>query len=153
MHVSQQGKSFIASFEKFRAFPYQDQGGKMTVGFGHLITADDPDYSAGLTPAQAAELFANDLAQQAEKPVQQAVDVDVSQQEFDAMCSLCYNIGAGNFSHSTLVRMLNGGAAVQAIGDQFLRWDMVDGKPSNGLYARRIAERDIFLKGVYNNHA
>jgi lysozyme len=152
MNVSDPGRAFIKSFESYRSMPYQDEGGKPTVGWGHEIQPDE-DFTNGITMGQADDLFIEDLAEKAEHPVTLAIQVSVSQQEFDAMCSLCYNIGAGNFDSSTLVRLLNQGATVDRIATEFGRWDHVNGQVSEGLSERRAAEADIFLNGNYADHA
>ena len=71
--------------------------------------------------------------------------VSVFQYEFDALVSLCYNIGCTNFSKSTLAKMLNEGEAPIDVADQFLRWNKAGGKVVNGLTTRREAERLFFL--------
>ncbi len=152
MNVSGLGKAFIQSFEKCRLMPYKDSGGKLTVGWGHLITPQDSDYSNGLTQEQADILFASDLAEKAERPVSAAINADLSQQQFDALCSLCYNIGAGNFHGSTLVKWLNEGMPPDRVASEFGRWDHVNGVISEGLFERRGAEAEIYLEGRYVNH-
>ena len=74
-----------------------------------------------------------------------AIKVDLTQNEFDALVSLCYNIGAGNFASSTLVKMLKAGDVKSEIAKQFLRWDKANGKPLAGLTRRRNAEAELFL--------
>ena len=43
-----------------------------------------------------------------------AVTAAISQNQFDALVSFAYNVGAGAFSTSTLVRMINAGNTVEA---------------------------------------
>jgi GH24 family phage-related lysozyme (muramidase) len=62
-----------------------------------------------------------------------------------ALVCLCYNIGAGNFFKSTLVKMLKAGDDKAEIAKQFLRWDKAGGKPLAGLTRRRNAEAELFL--------
>jgi len=152
MNVSSLGKSFIQSFEKCRLMPYQDQGGKWTIGYGHLVLADE-DFTNGITQDQADSLFATDLAAKAEQPVSEAVSVDLNQQQFDALCSLCYNIGAGNFHGSTLVKLLNENMPPDRVAAEFGKWCHVNGEVSEGLFERRGAEADIFLDGKYVDHS
>ena len=66
-----------------------------------------------------------------------------SQNQFDAMLSLAYNIGMANFGPSTLLRLHNAGefAAVPA---QFLRWNHQAGQVLAGLTRRRQGEADIY---------
>jgi lysozyme len=74
------------------------------------------------------------------------VGVELTQNEYDALVSLCYNIGSGNFVSSTLVKMLKAGEPKSEVAKQFLRWDKAGGKPLAGLTRRRNAEAELFLK-------
>ena len=140
MKTSQVGLSLVAEFEGFRAEPYPDIGGKLSIGFGHLIKPTESFTS--LTYAQAQALLSQDM-----EPVDNAltslVQVPVTQNQWDALASLTYNIGSGNFMHSTLLRRLNGGDKAGA-AQQFLVWVCLDGHPVDGLRRRRAAERQLF---------
>src|SRR5690606_23280665 len=92
-----------------------------------------------------------------EKAVNEAVTgVDLLQDEFDALVSLAFNIGAGAFRRSTLLKTINantyraGSAASRrnAIADvekAFLAWNKAGGKVLEGLARRRREEADLFL--------
>jgi len=73
------------------------------------------------------------------------VTVEMTQNQFDALCSFVYNCGAGNFRASTLLKLLNQGA-YKAAAQQFLRWDKANGKVLPGLTKRRAAEKALFEK-------
>ena len=150
MHTSGAGTRFIQSFEKCNLAPYDDEGGKSSIGWGHLILPGE-DFSQGITQDEADDIFLLDLTTKGENPVKCSVAVDLNQPQFDALVSLCYNIGAGNFAKSTLLKLLNAGN-LDSASDQFPLWDHCGGVVSKGLYARRIAEKNIFDNGVYNNH-
>ena len=72
------------------------------------------------------------------------VKVDLTQNEFDALVSLIYNIGAGNFQKSTLLKVLNQ-EKYDAAANQFLRWNKAGGNVLAGLTKRREHERELFL--------
>ena len=83
--------------------------------------------------------------------------VQLTQGEFDALVSLAFNIGTGNFAGSTLRKKINenkyrtGDAAQRKIAideleKAFLAWDKSGGKQLPGLVARRKAEAAAFLK-------
>lgn len=87
-----------------------------------------------------------------QKLVQDSVKVPLSQQQFDALASLSYNLPkAFNAQRSELLRDLNqqdySGAA-----DQFLRWTRAGGAVMPGLTKRRNYERKMFLDSVYTEH-
>ena len=96
------------------------------------------------TLEQAKEYFAHDL-KRFESSVNNLVKVPLTQNQFDALVSLTYNIGSGNFASSTLLKKLNA-KDYQGAADQFPRWNKAKGKVLNGLTRRRAAERALFLK-------
>jgi lysozyme len=147
--TSDLGIAFIKSFEQIRLSPYQDQAGLWTIGYGHRMLPDE-DHDT-ITQDDADALFLGDLAR-TESAVNAAANIILSQNEYDACVSLCYNIGSGNFASSTLVKLLNSGNTDLA-AQQFLRWDHAGGQVSSGLLARRVAEKAIFEGGTYTNHA
>jgi lysozyme len=140
MILSPVGTALIQSFESLALTAYQDQGGVWTLGYGHVIGVKPGDTC---TQAQADAWFQSDVAW-ACRVVNNDVDVAMTQGQFDALVSLCFNIGGGNFHGSTLLRKLNGGDAAGA-ADQFLLWNHVGGVVSDGLTRRRAAERALFL--------
>lgn len=71
--------------------------------------------------------------------------VPLSQNQFDALVSLVYNIGETAFSNSTLLKKLNA-KDYQGAADQFPRWNKGGGQVLKGLVRRRADERDLFLK-------
>ena len=95
------------------------------------------------TEEQAEAWFLEDVAW-AEDCVNRAVTAQLSQEEFDACVSLCFNIGCKAFSGSTLVKMLNS-SDYDGASEQFLRWNKQAGKELAGLTRRREAERELFL--------
>ncbi|MBI4599933.1 lysozyme [Candidatus Uhrbacteria bacterium] len=138
-------------FEKFRPKEYLDQGGKRTIGWGHLLQPGE-EYPNGISKDEALRLLAQDI-RIAETGVQKKVKVDLVQHQFDALTSLVFTIGRGAFGESTLLRLLNRGEYNKA-ANEFLEWNKVtreDGVkvPSEGLTKRRKMERNLFLNGKY----
>lgn len=72
------------------------------------------------------------------------VDTPTTQDQFDAMCSLAYNIGLGNFSHSSVLRKHKAGD-YDGAADAFRMWVKQAGVTLNGLVRRRLAERKLYL--------
>ena len=75
------------------------------------------------------------------------VKVDINDNQFSALVSFCYNVGARALFESTLLKLLNQGKYKEA-ADQFLRWDKAGGQVLAGLSRRRRAERSLFLSDV-----
>lgn len=131
---------------------YQDTGGAWTIGKGHLIKPTDTVDGQALYPygpvttitqAQSDAFFATDTAA-AQNAVASSVHVPLTDNERAALVSLAFNIGAGAFAASTLVRLLNVGD-VQGAADQFLVWNHDNGVVVASLTARRQNERALFL--------
>jgi len=147
MKTSAAGRKAIRAREGVVLKAYRDSVGVLTIGVGHTSAAGSPKVTPGLTitATQADEILSRDLAI-FEKAVNASVKVPLSQNEFDALVSLAFNIGAGAFKKSTLVRELNKGNRAAA-ADQFLRWNKAGGRTLKGLVNRRHAERLQFLSG------
>jgi lysozyme len=78
-----------------------------------------------------------------EYSVNALVTVALTQDEFDSLVDFVFNLGRGNFAHSTLLRLLNSGNYTGA-ANEFDKWDYVAGKQCAGLLRRREAERQEF---------
>jgi lysozyme len=135
------GLSLIKSFEGCELAAYKCPAGVLTIGYGH--TGADVKPGQVITAHRAEELLQGDLAR-FEQAVSKAIKVAVTPNQFGAMVSLCYNIGAGAFAKSTLVKRVNAGDT-QGAADQFLAWNKAGGKVLKGLARRREAERALFL--------
>ncbi len=160
LSLSDDAMTLLKAVETLRLNPYDDQTSKVisswvqgaTIGYGHLIQKGDWDtYKAGIKEADADTLFASDL-----KPfvssVQSSVTANVSQNEFDAMVILAYNIGPDSFSGSSVVKLVNDPKAVTQYADleaAWKAWNKSEGKVMKGLDNRRQCEWDIYTKGIY----
>lgn len=147
MKTSAAGRADIAMREGNKLKAYQDSVGIWTIGVGHTAAAGEPHPKAGMTitAAQSDEILTRDLAK-FEKTVNDAIKVQMGQNEFDAMVSLAFNIGGGAFAKSSVVRKFNAGDRAGA-ADSFLLWNKAGGKVIKGLTIRRQAERQQFLTG------
>ena len=144
MKTSQAGIDLIHSFEQLRLQAYPDPGSKdgkpWSIGWGS--TGMDIGPGTAWTKEQADARFAKDL-DKFELGVNQAVTVQLTQGQFDALVSFAYNLGLGSLRTSTLLNMLNDGHYADA-GLQLLRWTKNDGVEMAGLVRRRKAELKMF---------
>lgn len=138
--INDAGLDLIQSFETCVLHPYDDGVGVMTIGWGHAIKPDESFTT--ITQLQADDLLRADLLT-AERAVENAVNVELTDNQYAAVCSLVFNIGSGNFASSTLLRDLNEGDFANA-GLQFLKWNKGGGKVLGGLVRRREAEKKLF---------
>lgn len=146
MKLSKAGATFIHSFEGLRLEAYKAVPTEKywTIGFGHY--GSDVKQGQKISKAEADALFINDIARY-EKGVEDAITKPMNQNEFDAMVSLCYNIGVGAFSKSTLAELFNKGDK-EGASEQFDRWNKSGGRVLKGLVTRRSKEKALFLKPV-----
>ncbi|MCU4336083.1 lysozyme [Acinetobacter dispersus] len=146
MTTSRVGINLITSFEDLVLTAYDDGVGVWTIGFGTTVYPNGVKVKKGdvCTLEQAKAFFTYDL-KRFEGAVNSAVKVPLSQNQFDALVSLTYNIGEGAFKGSTLLKKLNAKDYTGA-ADQFPQWNRGGGKVMKGLVRRRAAEIQLFLK-------
>jgi len=140
MNISDKGIEHLKRWEGLRLTAYKDIAGICTIGYGHTGTAYE---GRTITEGEAEQLLRGDL-DWAEKAVNDDVLVPLSQNQFDALVSFVYNVGAGAFRRSTLLRRLNEGD-YDEVPPQLMRWTRAGGKVSRGLYNRRKAEADLWI--------
>jgi len=139
MAIAKSTLDFITKEEGARNKAYKDSKGLWTIGVGHLIKSDEQDLiHATLTDEQVEELLKSDLKWCSEA-VESSVKVPLQQNQFDALYSLCFNIGETNFRKSTVVKKINAND-MQGAADAILMWNKPD-----VLINRRKRERALFL--------
>lgn len=143
--MSQAGIEHLKDSEGLRLKAYQDTGEVWTIGYGHTSAAGGLKVYQGLTitHAQAEQLLKDDLVRMTYPVIKRLVKVDLTQGQFDALCSFIYNLGEGQVSTSTLLKLLNKGDYKGASG-QFGRWVYDNGKKFDGLVTRRENEQKLF---------
>lgn len=144
--LSLRGLDFLKRHESPGGRPilkaYRDIRGIATIGHGHkIVPGDGLSLASVITPAEAEILLLKDL-QTAVNAVRRAVRVPVTQNQFDAMVSLAYNIGAGAFAGSDVVRLLNAGNVAGARA-AFSNWSRAGSDPT-ALASRRADEQALF---------
>src|SRR5690625_740647 len=148
--TSQVGVDLIKEFEGLRLTAYQDSVGVWTIGYGHTnntASADKYPVYAGQTisKAKAETILKADLIT-FENAVNNYVTVSINQNQFDALVSFSFNLGAGALRTSTLLQKLNNGD-VNGAANEFGRWVNAGGVQLPGLVRRREAEKQLFLSG------
>lgn len=147
MKTSANGINMICGFEGLELKAYDDGVGVWTIGYGTtIINGIKVKKGDTCTIEQAKSYMAQDL-KKFESAVDTSVKVTITQNQFDALVSLAYNIGTSAFKSSTLLKKLNAkdykGAAAQ-----FDRWNRASGKVMQGLVNRRAKERKLFEKAL-----
>lgn len=144
MHI--QNEELIKKWEKLRLKAYKPTVNDVwTIGWGHTKGVTP---SMQITKEQAQKFFREDVAW-VEDFLNKAVKVPLNQNQYDALASWVFNIGAKNAGTSTLIRKLNAkdyeGAALE-----LPRWNKQKGKTLAGLTKRRSEEMGYFLNGAGN---
>jgi len=145
--ISSVGLSLAAYYEGLKLDAYLDEAGVPTICYGHTKGVKMGDRA---TKAQCDRFLTEDMAW-AQAVVRKSVTTPITQNQFDALTVFVFNVGAGNFNSSTLLRKLNledhlGAAA------EFPKWsNLRDSRTSQlrfskGLWNRRMAEQALFLK-------
>ncbi|MGI4760516.1 MAG: lysozyme [Janthinobacterium lividum] len=153
MRISAKGLALIKEQEGFRTRRYLCPAGKPTIGYGHVIQPGEERYNtATLTEAQASALLQQDVNRQYGAHVAKRVHRDVTQNQFDALVSLCFNIGTGGFDKSSVLALTNAGASSPVLlKAAFGLWNKVTNPAtkvkelSKGLTVRRAREAAFYL--------
>ncbi len=124
---------------------------KITIGWGHVILPGEV-FPEPMTLADADALLAKDLNKFATR-VMALLTRKPTQDQFDAMVSMCFNTGVGkadgiggDFADSTMLKHFNLGN-IQLAGAEFAKWVYSSGKITAGLVYRRKTEAGLFLTG------
>jgi lysozyme len=146
MNMTEEGLDLIRRAEGFRSIAYRDAAGVLTIGYGHTSMAGHPAVTAGMriTESEAEAIFRRDVAQFA-LIVRQAVRVALTDAQFSALVSFCYNVGGTNFSRSSVLAAVNAGDFA-AVPRRLALWTKAGGKELPGLIRRRAAEAALFME-------
>lgn len=144
MKISDSGLAALKREEGCKLTAYPDSRGVWTIGTGHTGKVDGVAVHKGMTITQdtADRLLRDDLSW-VEHCIAERVTVVLNQNQYDALCSLIFNIGASAFISSTVRRQLNAGNYTTA-ADAFLKWSRAGSNPTI-LAPRRGRERAMFL--------
>lgn len=154
--VAKDASQLVSRFEGVILKPYKDPLGRMSVGSGHLLTAEelalgtvkvdgkDISFADGLTKEQAERLLQQDL-QPIRQQIEQLVRVPLTVEQKEALIALAWNVGIGTFERSSLLRKLNEGRYEEVPGEM-RRWTRAGGATNPGLQARREAEIALWTR-------
>lgn len=140
MNLSPKGLALIREHEGLRTQAYRCAAGVWTIGYG----STGPHVTRGLLiSAEQAEILLRIDLVRFEAAVRRFA-LPASQNQYDALVSLAFNIGVDAFARSTLLRRhiacdFAGAAA------EFGRWTKAKGRELPGLVRRRAAERALYL--------
>ena len=115
--------------------------GVLTIGYGH--TGSDVKPGMVITESEADQLLKKDLYR-FEMSVISLITRPLTQHEFDAVVSFCYNVGSGALEDSTFRKRINAGENKQrCFQEEFPKWVKGPNGPLPGLVRRRDAEVEL----------
>jgi len=140
-NINEAGLELIKDCEGFRAQAYLCPAGVWTIGYGHTRGVRS---GQRVTEQEAEQLLQEDLAD-AQAAVERYIAVPLTDNQFAALVSFTFNLGAGSLKTSTLRRRLNTGD-YDAVPSELARWVKAGGKTLKGLVKRRAAEGELFMR-------
>lgn len=145
--IGKQGIEMIKSFEGLRLKAYRCSANVATIGYGNTfyengkrVAMTDPM----ITEAKAEELLAWSLTKFEQWVDSYCVDT-ITQNQFDALVSFCYNLGPNNLKASTLLKKVNKDPKDPTIRAEFMKWNKAGGRALKGLTRRREAEANLYF--------
>ena len=137
--INAAGLALVCANEGLRLEAYQDTSGIWTIGYGHTGGVRPGDC---IDQERATQLLEGDLAQ-AERAVDELVQVSLTDNQFSALVSFVFNEGEEAFAKSTLLRKLNEGG-YGLVPACLKSWIFDNGKVLPGLVKRRAAEAALW---------
>lgn len=145
MKTSAKGLDFIIKEEGLVLKPYLDSVKKPTIGIGSTFWEDGTPVKMTdkpITRERAIDLFKNTMKRY-EAQVNKSITRPINQNQFDALVSLCYNIGTSGFASSTVAKLVQANPCDPNIRHWFEAWKNAGGKPI--LLQRRIREHKLYF--------
>jgi len=139
MNATPYAHLLIRQFEGLRLEPYKCPAGVWTIGYGHTTNTVNVQ---PITQYQAEQLLHQDI-QQVETYLN-SLNLSLTQNQFDALTSLVFNIGQQAFTKSTLLKLIRQNPNNPDIPAQFQRWIYAAGRPQPGLIKRRQEESKLY---------
>lgn len=140
--IGQAGLALIKQYEGCRLTAYKCSAGVWTIGYGHTAGVHS---GMTITQAQADAYLQQDTAKfegYVNNPAYVSITENLNQNQFDALVSFAFNLGAGN------LRKLCKGRTAAQIALAMTSYNKAAGKVLAGLKRRRAAEQALFNKPV-----
>jgi len=139
MQISQEGLALIKKFEGCELEAYKCPAGVWTIGYGHTKDVKEGDK---INKDEANYLLQEEMIE-FESYIDDMVEVELNQSQYDALCAWVYNLGPSNLGSSELLKVLNEGK-YEEVPQQIKRWNKANGEVLTGLIRRREAEALLF---------
>lgn len=140
MTASIKAYDLIKRFEGLRLEAYHCPGGVLTIGYGHT---KDVRPEMKITTNEAETFLKSDIVVIESQLT--TLNLNLVQNQYDALVSFIFNVGFSNFKQSTLLAKIRINPNDNSIMDEFLRWVYAGGKVLFGLQRRRLAEMKLYF--------
>lgn len=154
MYISNNGLNLIKSFEGFSQYPYSDYS-QWSIGYGSYVCGIEEDpykiYPNGISKEEAEQKLLQTINTYIKAVNNFALEyqVQLTQNQFDALVSFTYNVGANvwkrdpsNFKIKAL--LIAGDYSAEEMEEAFYKWRYAGGKELTGLANRRLKEAALF---------
>jgi lysozyme len=151
MNISKRGIQLLKDFEGLRLNAYKCSAGVATIGFGSCFYPDKSNVKMGdvLRDKEEAEiLLINTLVDYDIYVSKYTKSIKLTQYQFDALVCFAFNVGLGNLSKSTLLKMVLSNPNDPKIPLEFAKWNKAGGKVVQGLVKRRQKEGELYFTKV-----
>ncbi len=149
MNISTNGKIFLTSVEGICLSPYLDSKDIKTIAIGatksEIPNIANMPWETEITMERAFILLDSSLKKYVDA-VQSSLKIPVKQHQFDALVSICYNIGCSGLKTSLFMRRINSAYELAEVGDAILMWR----KPPE-IIGRRRKEVNLYKTGEYGD--
>jgi lysozyme len=150
MKSSDNGIRLIQEFEGLRLSSYLCSAGVATIGYGATFYQDGSKVKLGqtITNTQANQLLKDHLKEFEGSVIGLLNTTKVNQNQFDALVSFCFNLGAANLAKSQLLRFIKANPNDPKIAAEFAKWNRAGGEVSRGLVRRRKKEAELYFTKI-----
>lgn len=151
LRMSQSGWDHIRKYEKLKLAAYNLNDGRITIGYGHAEPEETSTYKVGdkISVKTANKLFIQDMNIAAkgvrrifEEWKEQGINVKLTQNQYDVMVSLAFNMGIEGLRTSKFIQLIKRNKLTRA-AKQIKKTGISDNYP--GLEDRRKDEYKIFI--------
>jgi lysozyme len=141
---SENALEMIKKWEKFSNKNYLCPSKRKTIGYGTRLDYHPELKNRCITEAKAVAVLKEDLNKYAVDAIKKFIKIPLAQNQFDALCSLIYNIGRPKFAKSNLLNDLNA-KNWESLKQNWAEFRIGDGQVLPGLVKRRSEELELFF--------
>jgi len=145
MTTDSAGITLIKEFEGTILHGYNDQSGYLTIGTGHLVRKGEPYIKGTAISQSVSDIILHSDLRATEYSINTGVTISITQNQFNALVSLEFNIGGHAFGTSHLLRAINAGADNLIIKPLWLEWNRSGGRILSDLVQRRQKEYNLYI--------